>query len=406
MAGIPRKYGKAFMNLILAAVIVFLCIFIAPKVVLLFMPFLAGWFLALLANPLVRFFEEKMKIKRKAGSALVIIGVIAGICFLIYALGNRLVKEMVGFLSMVPGIWNNVETEFAGLNAKWSKVWYSIPREVVEKAEDLGQTIGNEVRVMIAGLSVPTADAVGKFAGNIPGVFIAVMMCLLSAYFFVAEKDYVSKRVRKMMPSCWWKKCNLLKKTTIDVMAGYLKAQIKIEVWVYLLVAAGLLLLKVRYGYLIAIPIAFLDMLPVFGTGTILIPWTIFKILTGKYMYALGLFGVWAGSQLLRQVIQPKMIGDSMGMAPIPTLVLLYTGYKLGGMVGMIAALPLGLLARAMNEAGFFDNSKNSIYILWNGFQQFCRFTEEELQAIKKRDIQKETESLRVKLDEDIGKEV
>lgn len=382
MAGIPGKYGKACVNLILVTAIILGCIFIAPKIIILFMPFIIGWFLALLANPLVRFFEEKIKIKRKAGSALVISSVIAGICVLIYVIINRLVKELIGLVRVMPDMWNDMQMEFVGFSQKWSRVIDSLPEEVVEKTEELGKAIGSEVSVIVGKLSVPTADAVGNFAQNIPGVVIGVIMCLLSAYFFVAEKDYIANLFKKIFPKSRMKKLLLLKKTSIDVIVGYLKAQFKIEIWVYLLMAVGLMLLRVRYGYLIAIPIALLDILPVFGTGTVLIPWTIFKLLTGDYMYALGLLIIWGVGQLLRQIIQPKMIGDSMGMAPIPTLVLLYVGYKLAGVVGMIVAVPLGILVLAMDEAGFFDNCKKSIWVLWHGFNQFRQFTEEDIRGM------------------------
>lgn len=386
MAGIPKKYAKSFTNLILVVVIVLGCIFVAPKIILLFMPFIIGWFLALLANPLVRFFEEKIKIKRKAGSVLVIVSVIAGICVLIYAIGNRLVKALIGFLKIVPDMWQDMKVEFLGVSRKWSNVIDSLPKEVVEKAGEIGETIGTEVGVIVGELSVPTADAVGDFAGNIPGIVIAVIMCLLSAYFFVTEKDYVGSLFKKIIPPSWMKKCLLLKKTTIDVIVGYLKAQLKIEIWVYFILAAGFMLLKVRYGYLIAIPIALLDILPVFGTGTVLVPWTLFKLLSGDYIYALGLMVIWGVSQLVRQVIQPKMIGDSMGMAPIPTLIHLYVGYKLAGVIGMIVAVPFGILVLAMNDAGFFDNAKKSIRILWHGFNDFRQFTEEDLEGMQKEE--------------------
>ena len=386
MAKIPKKYGKAYANLLLIVAIVLVCVFIAPKIILLLMPFIIGWFLAWLANPLVRFFEEKLKIKRKAGSALVIIAVIAGICLLIYFLGNRLFHELLGLFQVMPDMWQDMKLEFVAFTRKWSGVIDSLPTEVVEKAGELGETIGDEIGVIIGELSIPSADDVGNFAGNIPSIFIAVIMCLLSAYFFVAEKDYVQNMIKKIIPPYLTEKCLLLKKTTIDVIVGYLKAQFKIEIWIYLLVAAGLMLLKVRYGYLIAIPIALLDILPVFGTGTILIPWTIFKLLTGDYMYALGLFIVWGVGQLVRQIIQPKMIGDSLGMAPIPTLIHLYVGYKLAGVVGMIVAVPFGILILAMNDAGFFDNTKSSIRILWNGFNEFRQFSEEELNMTEHED--------------------
>ncbi len=385
MTGVPKKYGKACLNLLLAAVIILGCIFIMPRILLLFMPFIIGWFLAFLANPLVMFFEEKLKIKRKTGSALVIIAVIAGICFLIYAIGNRLIKELIGLVRVMPDIWTDMELEFTGFIQKWSKVIESFPKEVVEKAGEIGNAIESEVSVIVGKLSVPTADAVGNIAVNIPGAVIAVIMCLLSAYFFVAEKDYVSNFFKKVIPASWMKKCILLKQTTIDVIAGYLKAQLKIEIWVYLIVAAGLMILRVRYGYLIAILIAVVDILPVLGTGTVLMPWMIFKLLSGDYMYSLGLVIIWGVGQLVRQIVQPKMIGDTLGLAPIPTLVLLYVGYKLAGVVGMIVAVPLGILVLAMDEAGFFDNSKKSIRILWHGFNDFRQFTDEELKETNEK---------------------
>ena len=388
MTGIPPKYMKACVNLILAIVIVAVCIYIAPKIILLLMPFILGWFLAALSNPLVRFFEEKMRIKRKAGSAIVIILVISTICCLFYTLGHRLLREVLELLQVMPGMWQEMRVEFVAFTRKWSKVMDSLPVEVMDTAENLGDMIGSRMGVLVGELSMPTADAVGAFAENIPGIVIAVIMSLLSSYFFVAEKDYVSNILKKVIPVSWRKRCLLLKQTTIDVMAGYLKAQLKIEIWIYLLLIAGFMVLKVRYSYLIAIPIALLDLLPVLGTGTILIPWALFKLLSGEYIFALGLFAIWAVGQMVRQIIQPKIVGDVFGMDAIPTLILLYVGYRLAGVVGMIVAVPFGILVVAMDEAGFFDNSKRSIRILCQGFHELRRFTDEDL--VEKNSVEEE----------------
>lgn len=388
MTGIPPKYVKACVNLILAIVIVIVCIYIAPKIILLLMPFILGWFLAALANPLVRFFEEKMRLKRKAGSAVVIILVISVICCLFYALGHRLLREVLELLKIMPGMWQEMRIEFVAFTRKWSKVIDSLPVEVIETAENLGDMIGSRMGVLVGELSMPTADAVGSFAGNIPGIVIAVIMCLLSSYFFVAEKDYVSNILKKIIPVSWRRRCLLLKQTTIDVMVGYLKAQLKIEIWIYLLLIVGFMVLKVRYSYLIAIPIAILDLLPVLGTGTILLPWALFEVVSGDYFFALGLFVIWAVGQLVRQIIQPKIVGDVLGLDAIPTLILLYVGYKMAGVIGMIVAVPFGILIIAMDEAGFFDNSKRSIRILCQGFHELRRFTDDDL--LEKNTIEEE----------------
>lgn len=380
MTEIGKKYRKAAINLILILVIVFLCVFIAPRIILLFMPFIIGWFLAWLASPLVRFLEEKMKIKRKVGSALVFLSVLAGIGILVYLAANRLITEVAGWIRGLPQMWQNVKMEFVAVTQRWSKVIDGLPSEVVERAQELGKVLGTEMSVMVGKLSIPTIDALESFAGKIPGTVIAVIMCLLSAYFFVAEKDTISLLLNKIFPDVWLEKCKMLKLTTIDVMVGYWKAQFKIEIWVYVVVVIGFLFLKVRYGYLIAILIAALDMLPVLGTGVILLPWTVFELLTGDYMYALGLLVIWGIGLLVRQIIQPKVLGDSTGIEPIPTLILLYVGYKLAGVIGMMAAVPLGMLVLAMNKEGFFDVGKKSIVILWQGFHELRQYTEEEPQ--------------------------
>ncbi len=151
----------------------------------------------------------------------------------------------------------------------------------------------------------------------------------------------------------------------------------------YLLLVVGLGILRVNYFALIALGIAFLDFLPFFGTGTVMVPWAIIKILTADYKMAIGLLIIWGGGQLARQLIQPKIVGDSIGVPPLPTLFLLYIGYKVGGVFGMILAVPLGLLAYTMYQDGVFDTTRSSLMILVAGINQFRRLDGEDLQQVE-----------------------
>lgn len=166
-------------------------------------------------------------------------------------------------------------------------------------------------------------------------------------------------------------------------VGGYFKAQFRIEIWMYLLLVLGLWILKVNYAFLIALGIAFLDFLPVFGTGTVLMPWAVIKILSADYRMAIGLMIIWCGGQLARQIIQPKIVGDSIGVAPVPTLFLLFIGYKMAGVFGMIIAVPIGIIFINMYEEGVFDTTKNSIRILVAGINSFRRLEEEDLLIVK-----------------------
>ncbi len=371
MGKIPQKYLKALTNVGFAVVVAAVCIWLLPKVLWLFMPFIIGWLISLLANPLVRFFEDKIKIKRKAGSALVIIAVLGGICLAIYGIIVKLIEESYGLFTSLPSIWESLERDFAIIGEKWAVIINRFPDRVVAQVENFGESLGENLTGLISGLSVPTVGAVGNIAKNIPSILVAVIMCLLSAYFFVAEKEYASAWIQKHVPINLQEKGRLMRRTLLGAIGGYFKAQLKIEVWIYLIIVAGFMILGIKYSFLIGLGIAVLDVLPIFGTGAVLIPWAILKFLSGHYVMGTGLLVVWGVTQLTRQIIQPKIVGDSIGMPPIPTLILLYGGYQLAGVFGMILAVPLGILVMTMDEAGFFDNTKGSLVLLWKGFNRF-----------------------------------
>ena len=207
-------------------------------------------------------------------------------------------------------------------------------------------------------------------------------MALLSSYFFVAERHQISQWFRAHAPAALQLRYDMVRRSLVRSVGGYLKAQLKIEVWMYLLLLVGLGVLRVNYFALIALVIAFLDFLPFLGTGTVLVPWAIIKIFTADYKMAIGLLIIWGGGQLARQLIQPKIVGDSMGVPPLPTLFLLYIGYKVAGVVGMILAVPLGLLLYTMYENGAFDTTRDSILVLMAGINRFRRLDREDMSEV------------------------
>ena len=145
---------------------------------------------------------------------------------------------------------------------------------------------------------------------------------------------------------------------------------------VAIILLIGFSILHVEYSILIAILIALLDFFPFFGTGTVMIPWAVIKILSGDYKMAIGLLIIWGVSQLVRQIIQPKIVGDSMGMPPIPTMVLLYVGFRVGGAWGLIIAVPVGMIVYNLYRAGIFSNTIKSIKILVEDVNKFRKIDE------------------------------
>ena len=378
MVQIPKKYQKALGNFAVMLALVWGSISMVPSIILILMPFLVGGVLAWLVNPVVELLEKKCKIKRKVGSALVIIAAIGGIIFFFYLVISNLIKESQKVMKRLPGLWNKMEIEFVAVTKDGAWLTEKLPQEMIVKIQEIGRVLEEEVTVMAGQMSLTVADTLANTASYIPRFLFAAMISLLSAYFLVAEKKEILSFFEGIVVEAWKKKFRKLKQTTIDVMTEYVKAQLKVEMWIYLLIALGFWILKINQWYWLALLVAIFDILPVLGTGIILLPWAGFQLIKGEYTMAVGLLAIWAISLLVRQIIQPKVLGAYVGMSPIPTLILLYVGYRLAGVAGMIGAVPLGMVVISMNKAGFFENCKRSIFLLWHGLREFCNFSEDD----------------------------
>ncbi|MDE7286088.1 MAG: sporulation integral membrane protein YtvI [Lachnospiraceae bacterium] len=386
-------YLKVFVNLGIMLALLLFCIFVLPRIVIYFMPFVVGWIIALIANPLVKFFEKKFRIKRKAGTAFVIISVIALVIGAGYFLGVKLVEEMTEFISALPEMWENTQKDFAEIGQKLAMASKYLPKEVQNTFKNISANVEEYLGDLFGGLSTPTIEALSRFAKNLPSILIGIIMSVLSAYFFVAEKDYVPQLLSKALPEAIIERFNMIKRGLKRAVGGYFKAQLKIELWMYVLLAIGFTILQVRYAFLIAIGVAFLDFLPFFGTGTVLVPWAVIKFLSADYKMVIGLLIIWGVGQLARQLIQPKIVGESIGLSSIPTLFLLFIGFKAGGVVGMIIAVPIGIIVLTMYEEGVFDTTLNSLKILYASLSNFRHLKEEDLVAIH---IYREEEKARI----------
>jgi sporulation integral membrane protein YtvI len=374
-----KAYCKALTNIILALIGLVLLIIVLPRVLSFFMPFVVAWIIALLASPMVKFLEEKLKIRRKAGTACVIIAVIALIVLIGYGVAAFLIDQIQGLMHDLPDIWEGLQLQIDEISRSFSRLFASLPKDVQESWAYFFENVENSLGEWVAGLGTPSMSWLGSMAKQLPNLFVAVIMCLVAAFAFTAERANMRNFMQDYMPETMKKYWDMIRVSLSSAVGGYLKAQLKIECWIYLIVAAGLLILRISYAPVLAIFIAVLDFLPVFGTGTILWPWIVFEVFGRNYKLAIGLALIWGVSQIVRQVIQPKIMGDSMGMHTLPTVFLLYIGYKVSGIFGMIIAVPIGIIFVNMYQVGVFDTIVNSFRILGAGLKRFRHLTKEDI---------------------------
>jgi len=379
-----KTYLKVFMNLGIMLALILGCIFILPRIVVYFMPFVVGWIIAAIASPFVRFFEKRLKIKRKASSAFVIIAVIGLVILVGYFAGAWLVEQIIHFADDIPQIMESVKSELTEVGKKLSGAYAYLPKEVKNTLSGIAKGVQEYSGSFMSSAGVPTIEAVSRFAQSLPTMIISVIMSLLFAYFYVADREYIPDLAAKLLPHSFIERFEMIKRSFSRAVGGYFKAQFKIEFWMYFLLAIGFCILKVRYAFIIAIGVAILDLLPFFGTGTVLLPWAAIKFISGDYTTVIGLLLIWGVGQLARQIIQPKIVGDSVGLAPIPTIILLYVGYKAASVIGMIIAVPIGIIIVNMYEEGVFDTTINSLKVLYAGISNFRHLTDEDMKEVER----------------------
>lgn len=361
-----KKYVKSMIVFLITLLGIILGILLGIRFLQFFMPFVIGWIIAMIANPLVRMLERRLKVARKHTSMVIIIGVLAVIIVAIYFLGVKIGEETRSFLEQAPEMYSEFREEFQDAGKNLESIISELPQNIQESLEEAQKDIGDITGQAVGKISQFTVDKAGTFARNIPGILISIIFSILSAYFFIADRDRILEFGRNHTPQIIQEKWRMMAESFKMVFGGYFKAQFKIMAVIGVILFIGMLILKVRFAILVAILVAFLDMLPFLGTGTVLIPWVVFKLLSGDIRYAVGLVILYLVTQLVRRIIEPKLVGDSIGMNPLATLIFMYIGYRVGGVLGMILAVPIGAIVLNFYKAGTFDG-------VINGFKEAGR---------------------------------
>ena len=362
-----RPYWQVAVSLVFSILATGIFIYLGIKGIFFLMPFVIGWGIAAIAAPLVNCLEKKFNIVKKLGSALIVILVIGLIVVGIYFAVSRIILEVGDLIKNIPELYAQLESGLRQIGSAMSGIFEKLPVVIQDGWNTVVANLDQYMGDLVSRISEPTVMAAGNFAKSLPSYLISVIVAILSAYFFTIQREDVLKWMKQIAPPSVEKRMTLVMDNLRYAVGGYFKAQFKIMGVVFLILLVGFAVLGVRYFVLIAFLISFLDFLPFFGTGTAMIPWGIYKFLMGDYKMAILLIAIYAVTQLVRQLLQPKLVADSVGMNPLVTLLLLYIGYRIGSVLGMILAVPVGMVLINMLQAGAFDYILDDVRILVDG---------------------------------------
>ncbi len=350
-----RHYVRLLLNLFIPAAEIVLVCFLGPKLLRFFLPFVIGWIIAMIANPLVRFLESHVRLVRKHSSVLIVVAVLALIIGLGYFLVSRLVIQAIGLVKDLPALYGAVSEDLQGISLRFANLFSRLPEQVQTNWQELAGSISHAASLIVQKIASPTVEVAGNVAKGIPNALVNVIVTILSSYFLIAEQDKIMEFWKKYLPESVKGYGRYLKGDMKRLIGGYFLAQFRIMFVVAVILIVGFFVMRIKYAFLLGVLVAVLDFLPLFGTGTVLIPWAVFKLLTADYAMAGGMAVLYVLTQVTRQIIQPKIVGDTMGLSPLWSLVFLYLGFKLHGISGMILAVPIGIFVMNLYRYGAFD---------------------------------------------------
>lgn len=307
------------------------------------LPFLLGFLLARTAGPLGRFLHGKWHFPNglaSFSSVTVISSVLLG---LLWISGRALVSGTQTLVSRFPQFLTSLQQPLAGLKDTLLHLTERLPQSLSAAAAQWITRLFEGGSVLADTLSQWLMDFAGTLLSFVPELILFLLTMLLSAYLFSSEKNVLRSCAERWLPDGWAEKIRAVLHRLKSAIGGYCKAQILLMLVTFGILSVGLFILRRPSALLLAVLIAAIDALPVFGVGSVLIPWSIIAFLQGNSGLGVGLLVLYAAASLTRTILEPRFLGRQMGLHPLLTLLSLYAGYRLFGVPGMIL-VPVGVI--------------------------------------------------------------
>ncbi len=315
------------------------------------LPFLLALLLALLLEPVIGLISNKIKIKRGFISLFVCAIFTVLILILGYILVSKIITEAIGLSNTLLSFTHEINDGIGQLGARYQHLLDSLPFDYYFSLQSFTNSILESLQFFLR-QSVSLAFSMAK---QIPNLFIQVLitfigMFLISLHLPKARNSFLSF----FDPEVHFRVNTVIQDLNYAVF-GFLRAQIIISTLEFFFVLAGFLLLDVKFPSLMALIVTFVDLLPILGTGAVMIPMSIFYGLTGNIFLCIGVFIHYVIIMVFRRVIDPKILGDAMGISALSTLISMYIGLKLAGVIGLFLGPTVVILFNALQKVGILN---------------------------------------------------
>jgi sporulation integral membrane protein YtvI len=324
------------------------------------MPFVVGMVLALILQGPVNWVLRHTHLKRKMVAPVVTLVLVMIIIALLVLLLVSAVGEAAKFVASLP-VWfqNTAPLVVDAMTKRLEIIIEALPQDWETQIRGI---VSDELQMMqseVGGLSATVLSWVANSAASLPSLLISFIVSIVATFFLCSKFDRVKGFFWRQVPGKYKELAGDTWATFAHTLGQMIRSYILIMFITFCEVAVGLSLMRVEYSLLLAALISLVDIMPVIGTGTILIPWGLIALLTGNMGLGAGLLLLYVVVTVVRNILEPRIIGRRIGIHPLITLVFMYLGLHILGIPGMFLFPLLFVLLKNAQEAGMIRLWKN-----------------------------------------------
>ncbi len=343
--------NKTIKQMLIFAAIIFISFFVLDYVFAVFAPFIISLVLASLIEPLVTriSLSEKIPLGRTAAVILALIVVLAVFTGFLILGSSRIYFELNRIIQHLPD-YETLGQQLRIPEASWQEILqenFNVSPAIVSAIEDNLQSIFDAAR----GLLMQGAQIVLNTLGSLPLALMILLLSIVATFFMSRDKEKINAAIIKLFPEEWETRVRSIQSELANSAIGYIRALLILITISGLIAFLGLLILGSEYALTLGLMAAILDLIPIIGPALIFYPWMVVSLLLGNFAFAIGLLITHLVLVAVRSSIEPKIMGDNIGIHPLSIMIALFAGYRILGMMGFIVGPTILILIKTAARA-------------------------------------------------------
>lgn len=353
-------YLRLALRLLIVVAVICAIAFLTGPVIYLFGPFIFALVIAWMLNPLIRGLNRRLDTSRRFLSFIVVLLMFLSAGAIIALVVYKLFSELVDLASNWQAIWEGFQPVLEYIEELVDRLSTFLPVDASGFLDTLGETIVSWVETRLSSTADSLVTMAGSLATSVASGAVAVLVFIVAAYFITADYPRIRWKARQFFGQSNHF-IRILRDAAGSALGGYLKAQLILSGAVGLIILVALLIWGQDYSLIIAIITAIIDFVPFFGSGIVLVPWAVVSFISGSTTKAIFLVILSFGLFLFRKLAEPKVVGNHTGLSPLTSLVSIYVGMRVGGVLGMIFVPILVMIVITMYRVGAFQDSVDDL---------------------------------------------